>query len=313
MKNLSRGRREPCGKVAQESSSQRRWRPLAPAWSRAALSQRRRSTGNQDSTSSCASGSPGTSISSAADSMAQEEEEEVMTCLPPTLIAGNCNGADLDSPNSAVTQALSEVWLHVHDTNPLAGRLNELILRRANFGAFHSGVEVLGVEWSFQGFHGAWDDPTISGVVWNEPRLHPSFPYRESVAMGQTPLSREAISKMLDRLRREWSASSYHLVPKGISQRRLPMTWRLRNLCQPGSVAHPTCAACHVWVRWQAVAGIFPNGGHVDTPGMMMSFTPRLWQLPSQCERSDDRLKPVFSGRLHPTCPTRACAIFSEQ
>jgi len=134
-------------------------------------------------------------------------------------------------PKQRRDPSLSEVWLHVHDTNPLAGRLNELILRRANFGAFHSGVEVLGVEWSFQGFHGAWDDPTISGVVWNEPRLHPSFPYRESVAMGQTPLSREAISKMLDRLRREWSASSYHLVPKGISQRRLPMTWRCRLPC----------------------------------------------------------------------------------
>jgi len=104
------------------------------------------------------------------------------------------------------------VWLHVYDLGPLVGRLNELILRGANLGAFHCGVEVLGVEWSFQGFHGAWDDPTISGVVWNEPRLHPSFMYRESVALGYTPLGREAVSQVLDRLRREWSASSYHLV-----------------------------------------------------------------------------------------------------
>lgn len=132
-----------------------------------------------------------------------------MTSLLPTLV----DGADPSSPNSASeVQTLSEVWLHVYDLGPLTGHLNELILRGANLGAFHCGVEVLGIEWSFQGFHGAWDDPTISGVVWNEPRRHLVFPYCESVALGHTPLSREAVRKVLDKLRREWSASSYHLV-----------------------------------------------------------------------------------------------------
>merc|ERR1719410_289265 len=132
-----------------------------------------------------------------------------MAFLPSKLI----DGADPNSPNSpSEAQTLNEVWLHVYDLNPLTRHLNGLILRDANLGAFHCGVEVLGVEWSFQGFHGAWDDPTISGVVWNGPRLHPAFPYRESVALGHTPLGPEAISKVLDQLRREWSASSYHLV-----------------------------------------------------------------------------------------------------
>jgi len=149
---------------------------------------------------------------SAADTM---DEENVMSSLPPALIDGSCNGADPKSPNRApepVAQTLSELWLHVHDKGALTRRLNGSILRRANLGVFHCGVEVLGVEWSFQGFHGAWDDPTISGVVWNDPRLHPSFLYRESVPLGHTPLSREAVSKVLNQLRREWSASSYHLV-----------------------------------------------------------------------------------------------------
>lgn len=138
-----------------------------------------------------------------------------MTSSPPKTIDGSCDGAGPNRSNNAskiMAQTLNEVWLHVYDLNPLTRRLNELVLQDANLGAFHCGVEVLGVEWSFQGFHGAWSDPSISGVVWNEPRLHPTFPYRESVSLGHTPLGREAISDVLGRLRREWSANSYHLV-----------------------------------------------------------------------------------------------------
>jgi len=108
----------------------------------------------------------------------------------------------------------SEVWLHIYDLGPITGRLNEMVLRQANLGAFHCGIEVLGDEWSFQGFYDAWDDPTISGVVRNEPRLHPAYPYRESVMLGHTPLSEEAVYSIIDKLVEEWPANEYHLVSR---------------------------------------------------------------------------------------------------
>merc|ERR1719253_349066 len=45
----------------------------------------------------------------------------------------------------------SDVWLHIYDLGPLSKWfLNSFSASESGFGAFHAGVEVLGVEWSFQ-------------------------------------------------------------------------------------------------------------------------------------------------------------------
>jgi len=123
------------------------------------------------------------------------------------------------SPLSIVTpeansQQGSEVWLHIYDLGPVTLRLNEMVLRQANLGAFHCGIEVLGDEWSFQGFHDAWNDPTICGVLWNEPKRHPDYIYHESVMLGHTPLSEDAIEPIIHTLREEWPANKYHLISR---------------------------------------------------------------------------------------------------
>jgi len=107
-----------------------------------------------------------------------------------------------------------EVWLHVYDLGPVTGHLNEFVLRGANLGAFHCGVEVLSDEWSFQGFHDAWDDPTLCGVVRNDPKMHPVFPFRESVPLGRSPLNEEAIDLILEGFMEAWPANSYHIVSR---------------------------------------------------------------------------------------------------
>mmetsp|Transcript_38979 Transcript_38979/g.84843 ORF Transcript_38979/g.84843 Transcript_38979/m.84843 type:complete len:441 (-) Transcript_38979:74-1396(-) len=106
------------------------------------------------------------------------------------------------------------VWLHVYDLGPVTGRLNEFVLRGANLGAFHCGIEVLGDEWAFQGFHDAWDDPTLSGVLRNEPRCHPAYLYRESVYLGKTPLDEDSVDEILDSFTDAWPANTYHLVTR---------------------------------------------------------------------------------------------------
>lgn len=108
----------------------------------------------------------------------------------------------------------TEILLHVYDLGPLTGRLNEFVLRGVNLGAFHCGIEVLGDEWSFQGFHDAWDDPSLSGVVRNEPRLHTSYIYRETISLGESELSEEEIDNVIDDMMDAWAANGYHLVAR---------------------------------------------------------------------------------------------------
>lgn len=159
---------------------------------------------------------------------ADEEEEEMLRAahflnpgpslsqLTPRSRAA-CRQVSCSSEASQMTDETEmgiEVWLHVYDLGPVTGRLNEIVLRGANLGAFHCGVEVLGEEWSFQGFHDAWDDPTLCGIVYNEPRLHPAYPYKETVPLGKTMLDEEAITIVLDSLMDEWPACEYHVVAK---------------------------------------------------------------------------------------------------
>lgn len=107
-----------------------------------------------------------------------------------------------------------EVWLHVYDLGPVTSRLNELVLRGANLGAFHAGVEVLSAEWSFMGFYDAWDDYELSGVVQNAPRLHPSYIFRESIFMGVSAHSERDIEAIILEMCERWRANSYHWVSR---------------------------------------------------------------------------------------------------
>ena len=125
----------------------------------------------------------------------------------------NLNPVLIATPE-ADSQQGNEVWLHVYDLTPILKRLNKMALRPARLGAFHCGIEALGSEWSFRAFDFAWDDPTMSGVIRNEPRIHPAYLYRESLMLGHTPLSEDAIDFILDTLMEEWPANSYHLVAR---------------------------------------------------------------------------------------------------
>lgn len=120
-----------------------------------------------------------------------------------------------------------QVWLHVYDLGPVTGRLNE-VLRGANLGAFHCGVEVLGDEWSFQGYYDAWDDPTLTGLVRNEPRSHESYIYRESVFLGSSPCTADEIDQVVDDMTEAWPASSYHVVTKNCINFAMEFTAKLR-------------------------------------------------------------------------------------
>eukprot|EP00929_Paragymnodinium_shiwhaense_P079416 TRINITY_DN41338_c0_g1_i1.p1 TRINITY_DN41338_c0_g1~~TRINITY_DN41338_c0_g1_i1.p1 ORF type:complete len:274 (+),score=69.05 TRINITY_DN41338_c0_g1_i1:122-943(+) len=100
-----------------------------------------------------------------------------------------------------------EVWLHIYDLDSVTARLNELVLRGANLGAYHCGVEVMGDEWYF-----AWGQTSSSGVVWSEPKGHTVHIYRESMCMGVTPLSERQVEEVIYEAMKAWPANSYHPI-----------------------------------------------------------------------------------------------------
>lgn len=101
------------------------------------------------------------------------------------------------------------MWLHIYDIDPVTARLNEAVLRSLNLGAFHCGVEVLGDEWFF-----AWGESDLTGITWNEPRLHQVHIYRESMFMGESPLCEAEIRDVLACAMDNWPASSYHPIQR---------------------------------------------------------------------------------------------------
>jgi len=98
------------------------------------------------------------------------------------------------------------VWLHIYDVKESVEWVNNLI-RPAGAGAFHAAVEFFGMEWSF-----GYSPEAKTGVYSCCPRSNKQHKYRESVAMGGTPLAPELVSEILGELAGEWQGRSYDLL-----------------------------------------------------------------------------------------------------
>merc|ERR1719183_3376256 len=60
------------------------------------------------------------------------------------------------------------VWIHVYDL----GHVSKWVLNSwTSLGAYHCGVELLGIEVSFQGISGEDVRNEISGITWHPPKL----------------------------------------------------------------------------------------------------------------------------------------------
>jgi hypothetical protein len=108
------------------------------------------------------------------------------------------------------------VWLHVYDLDPYTGWANTWL----DFGVYHCGVEIYGVEWSFYYFDGAWDEKKVKlvgdlpGVLHSTPKELEGYRYRESVYMGISPLTRAEVKDLIQKLRGEWLACTYHITQR---------------------------------------------------------------------------------------------------
>lgn len=106
-----------------------------------------------------------------------------------------------------------DVVLHVYDIGPLSKWiLNSWSGHENGLGVFHCGVEVLGIEWSFQAMMDCDESDDMTGVVCHKPKSHPRHVYRESVCLGTSPLTATEICNILSGLERDWQARTYHFL-----------------------------------------------------------------------------------------------------
>mmetsp|Transcript_97420 Transcript_97420/g.281072 ORF Transcript_97420/g.281072 Transcript_97420/m.281072 type:complete len:290 (+) Transcript_97420:110-979(+) len=108
---------------------------------------------------------------------------------------------------SAASETSASVNLNIYDVggHDLTKGVNNLF-RAVGTGAFHSGVEIFGQELCY----GYCENGT--GVCMVAPRSCPPHSYRETIYMGETPLSRDQVDKAVIALQAQWPGSEYDLL-----------------------------------------------------------------------------------------------------
>jgi len=94
--------------------------------------------------------------------------------------------------------------------------LNKTIVTRAlnrnlkSYGAFHTGVEVYGREWSF----GMTFDDWSTGITWNPPGENPDHTFCETLSMGYTTMSPTQVWQLIEEMKTGWRGCTYHLLSR---------------------------------------------------------------------------------------------------
>lgn len=78
------------------------------------------------------------------------------------------------------------------------------------YGAFHTGVEVYGREWSF----GMTFDDMSTGITWNPPGQNCDHSFRETLSMGFTSLSPSQVLRLIEGMKYEWRGCTYNLLTR---------------------------------------------------------------------------------------------------
>ncbi|CAA0816434.1 PPPDE putative thiol peptidase family protein [Striga hermonthica] len=97
-----------------------------------------------------------------------------------------------------------DVHLNVYDLYSVNGYAYWLGL-----GAYHSGVQVHGVEYAF----GAHEYPT-SGIFEGEPKICDGFTFRKSILIGWTDMSPEEVRGVMEELGEKYRGNAYNLITK---------------------------------------------------------------------------------------------------
>mmetsp|Transcript_42283 Transcript_42283/g.111831 ORF Transcript_42283/g.111831 Transcript_42283/m.111831 type:complete len:348 (-) Transcript_42283:55-1098(-) len=79
-----------------------------------------------------------------------------------------------------------------------------------SYGAFHTGVEVYGREWSF----GMTGDDWSTGITEHEPGQNSDHTFRETLMMGYTKYSARQVHQIINMMKMEWKGCTYNLFSR---------------------------------------------------------------------------------------------------
>ena len=125
-------------------------------------------------------------------------------------------------PSGGRTRVGTKVFLNVYDLSPA----NEF-LYPVGFGLHHSGVEVLGSEYSFASGAGIFD---------GTPKEAPGALFREQIYMGFFDGGQAELRRALDDLRTSFGPDDYHLIRKNCNSFANALCWVLLRKTIPGHV-----------------------------------------------------------------------------
>jgi len=143
------------------------------------------------------------------------------------------------------------VTLHLYDlgADQRIGKANEY-MEAIGTGAFHGGVEVYGVEYSY-GYV-----PDGSGIFTNVPKSCKAHTFRESLDMGTTTKTEDEVKAIIEELKLEWPGFEYDLLRK--------------NCCffSAALVDKLGCGPVPAWVTSLAAAGATLSDGYTKAAEM---------------------------------------------
>ena len=149
------------------------------------------------------------------------------------------------------TRHQTTVHLNLYDLSPANDCLYPL-----GFGLHHSGVEIMGSEYSFASGGGVFESP---------PGEAPGAKFRERIELGSFDGGSSELTAVLDRLRSNgFGADEYHLIRKNCNHFANALVWALLRKPIPPHVNRlADVANCFVWMLPKKLlqdSPVGPNG-----------------------------------------------------
>jgi hypothetical protein len=123
---------------------------------------------------------------------------------------------------SGRTRVGTKVFLNVYDLSPV----NDY-LYIAGLGLHHSGVEIMGSEYSFA---------SGAGIFESSPKFAPGAKFREQIDLGSFDGGQAELKKAISTLRDDFGSDDYNLIRKNCNHFANALTWKLMNKAIPGHV-----------------------------------------------------------------------------
>mmetsp|Transcript_15982 Transcript_15982/g.24156 ORF Transcript_15982/g.24156 Transcript_15982/m.24156 type:complete len:244 (+) Transcript_15982:67-798(+) len=170
------------------------------------------------------------------------------------------------------------VLLNVYDLSPA----NEY-LYSMGMGLHHSGVEILGKEYSFASGGGVFD---------STPKEAPGAKFRESIELGSFEGGSAEVSSAISDLREDFGPDRYNLIKRNCNHFANALVWRLLRRTIPGHVNRLAnigqCCSCLLPKKLLEESPVGPNGGGGGSGGG--------FQVYGSDKKNDSISTPAFSG-----------------